>query len=919
MNEISMPANKDLFPVLRLPFICTRARNVHTSELSAIKVIKVEPGDDFAVIQQEILMMKDCNHQNIVAYFGSYLRYEKLWICMEYCGGGSLQDIYHVTGSLSEKQIAYVCRETLKGLAYLHMKNKMHRDIKGANILLTDNGNVKLADFGVSAKITATIAKRMSFIGTPYWMAPEVAAVERLGGYNQQCDVWAVGITAIELAELQPPMFDLHPMRALLLMSKSNFLPPKLKEKQKWNPIFHNFVKHALIKNPKKRPTAEKMLQDAFIQQPLTRVLAVELLDQMKSPMPRHFSYPDDEEIEPIALVPHRIASLKFQPDVIPTPPYAVNAPKPIQRSPEFCTVHKNVPVLSSSFHKMEIDKDQGDHECLPGKDENDSDGTLKQVPPPLPPKPIFMQPAESPSTIQHKPRHGSHDDRYLPIALPQQLGGPPMYRPPQYRSHPVLVPPPAYSPRSDQVLPPPSRNSHPQLQDQNPPPLPPHWRLSGRNVQPPPVPQRSLSSSPPVRPPLPGSDQPLALGQAHDRPEKPTIPQLSQIFHKEEQTEDLTDQLESPPELLPRDDKEGMLKLQANGLPPTPKVHMGACFLKIFNGCPLTIHCATSWIHPDTRDQYLIFGADEGIYTINLNELHEAAMEQLVPRKCTWLYVMKNVLMSVSGKVPYLYSHALLVLFEQARREQRLPVISDMWARRNPTSRIAETKGCRRCCADKNVNTGNHYLCSAMQSSLVLLQWYDPLQKFMMVKHFDFPLPSPLHVFEFLFPPSQELPLVCFCLSSGSDDGQDVHFETINLNSASSWFTAVEHGLIHVGVTHINQMLKDTVVVALDNTVKLVNLQGKLKQSKKLISELTFNFQIDALVCLQDSVLAFWKHGMQGRSIRNSEITQEISDRTRVFNLLGSESVVVLESRPTENPAAHSNLYILAGHESTY
>lgn len=141
---------------------------------------------------------------------------------------------------------------------------KMHRDIKGANILLTDSGDVKLADFGVSAQITATINKRKSFIGTPYWMAPEVAAVERKGGYNQLCDIWATGITAIELAELQPPMFDLHPMRALFLMSKSGFKPPTLKDKDKWSATFHNFVKVALTKNPKKRPTADKLLGHAF-------------------------------------------------------------------------------------------------------------------------------------------------------------------------------------------------------------------------------------------------------------------------------------------------------------------------------------------------------------------------------------------------------------------------------------------------------------------------------------------------------------------------------------------------------------------------------------------------------------------------------------------------------------------------------
>jgi [mitogen-activated protein kinase] kinase 5 len=211
-----------------------KAKRLSTNELAAIKVIKLEPGDDFGIIQQEILMMRDCRHPNIIAYYGSYLRRDKLWICMEYCGGGSLQDIYHITGPLTEQQIAYMCRETLLGLSYLHLMGKMHRDIKGANILLTENGDVKLADFGVSAQITATINKRKSFIGTPYWMAPEVAAVERKGGYNQLCDIWAIGITAIELAELQPPMFDLHPMRALFLMSKSGFKPPTLKDKEKW-------------------------------------------------------------------------------------------------------------------------------------------------------------------------------------------------------------------------------------------------------------------------------------------------------------------------------------------------------------------------------------------------------------------------------------------------------------------------------------------------------------------------------------------------------------------------------------------------------------------------------------------------------------------------------------------------------------
>lgn len=203
-----------------------------------------------------------------------------------------------------------MCRETLKGLEYLHMMHKMHRDIKGANILLTETGDVKLADFGVSAQITATINKRRSFIGTPYWMAPEVAAVERKGGYNQLCDIWACGITAIELAELQPPMFDLHPMRALFLMSKSGYKPPALKEKDKWSSTFHAFVKAALTKNPKKRPTAERLLQHAFVHDrpEMSPRVAKELLQKYHSPNQCYF-YSDGDEDGAVANVPQRIIS----------------------------------------------------------------------------------------------------------------------------------------------------------------------------------------------------------------------------------------------------------------------------------------------------------------------------------------------------------------------------------------------------------------------------------------------------------------------------------------------------------------------------------------------------------------------------------------------------------------------------------
>ncbi|XP_078787899.1 mitogen-activated protein kinase kinase kinase kinase 3 isoform X26 [Oryzias latipes] len=836
-----------------------KARNVNTGELAAIKVIKLEPGEDFAVVQQEIIMMKDCKHSNIVAYFGSYLRRDKLWISMEYCGGGSLQDIYHVTGPLSESQIAYMSRETLQGLYYLHNKGKMHRDIKGANILLTDNGYVKLADFGVSAQITATLAKRKSFIGTPYWMAPEVAAVERKGGYNQLCDIWAVGITAIELAELQPPMFELHPMRALFLMSKSSFQPPKLKDKLKWTNNFHHFVKLALTKNPKKRPTAEKLLQHPFVTQPLSRTLAIELLDKANNPDHTTFNDFDDDEPEPESpvSVPHRIRSTSR----------SVREGKTLSEI-NFDQVKFN-PLLEKEtqpHHKPDLQLEYGsDSPNLLGGNKSllkSVEEELQQsksstiirpkVPPPLPPKP---KPVSSSPHPQHKleDSHSHSED---------DSGGGTIKRCPAPES-----PSPAKAASNVPPRPP-------------PPKLPPHRRSSLGN----------------------------GLNAPHNGDREGAVEKQSTM----------------PPSVPVRKDKKDVAPV-SNGLPPTPKVHMGACFSKVFNGCPLKIHCATSWINPDTRDQYLIFGAEEGIYTLNLNELHETTMEQLFPRRCTWLYVMNNCLLSISGKASQLYSHNLSGLFEQARQLQKLPVaipthkLPDKIIPRKfaVSNKIPDTKGCQKCCVVRNPYTGHKYLCGAFQSSVMLLEWVESMQRFMLIKTMDFPLPCPLEIFEMLVVPEQTYPLICVAVSKGNELNQVVRFGTVNPNATSSWFP--ESDTLQTCVIHVTQLERDTILVCLDRCIKIVNLQGRLKSSRKLSAELTFNFQIESIVCLQDSVLAFWRHGMQGRSFKTNEITQEISDSTRIFRLLGSDRVVVLESRPTDNPTAHSNLYILAGHENSY
>ncbi|KAL5112857.1 Mitogen-activated protein kinase kinase kinase kinase 5 [Taenia crassiceps] len=250
-----------------------------------------------------------------------------------------MQDIYTNTRKpVDEDCIAFLSRETLRGIAYMHSQGKIHRDIKGANILLCNDGAVKIADFGVAAQITHTIQRRNSLIGTPYWMAPEVVAVERKGGYDEKCDIWAVGITAIEYAELQPPMFDLNPLKALRILSMKNYKPPTLRNKAKWSNKFHGFLKFALTKNEKKRPTASLMLTHEFVTQPqLSQAMTLRLLQQNRNPDPISFVQPQ-ASAGVSAAAPPSVVSPNVQ-------PYQVAACLQVPRSPSGLAVKRPAPA----------------------------------------------------------------------------------------------------------------------------------------------------------------------------------------------------------------------------------------------------------------------------------------------------------------------------------------------------------------------------------------------------------------------------------------------------------------------------------------------------------------------------------------------------------------------------------------------
>ncbi|XP_078067908.1 mitogen-activated protein kinase kinase kinase kinase 4 isoform X2 [Mustelus asterias] len=249
-----------------------KGRHVKTGQLAAIKVMDVTE-DEEEEIKLEINMLKKySHHRNIATYYGAFIRTspssheDQLWLVMEFCGAGSVTDLVKKTkgNCLKEDWIAYICREVLRGLVHLHSHHVIHRDIKGQNVLLTENAEVKLVDFGVSAQLDRTMEKRNTFIGTPYWMAPEVIACDENADstYDYRSDVWSLGITAIEMAEGAPPLCDMHPMRALFLIPRNS--PPKLKSK-KWSKKFINFVENCLVKNHLHRSTTETLLRHSFI------------------------------------------------------------------------------------------------------------------------------------------------------------------------------------------------------------------------------------------------------------------------------------------------------------------------------------------------------------------------------------------------------------------------------------------------------------------------------------------------------------------------------------------------------------------------------------------------------------------------------------------------------------------------------
>ena len=232
-----------------------------TGKIYSAKIAYIEKTNEIESFKKEINILSQCNNQYIVHYYGSYIKGHQIWIILEFCDGGSLYELIKILPrNLNEEEIASLIYMILKGLLFLHENKKIHRDVKSENILLTHEGIAKLADFGVSTQLMHSFSKKITKIGTPFYMSPEVIMQNK---YDYKCDIWSLGITSIEMAEGEPPFSK---VKGYWVLKKIITHPPKgLKNKEKWSKEFNDFVEKCLIYEPEKRPSAKELLEHPFI------------------------------------------------------------------------------------------------------------------------------------------------------------------------------------------------------------------------------------------------------------------------------------------------------------------------------------------------------------------------------------------------------------------------------------------------------------------------------------------------------------------------------------------------------------------------------------------------------------------------------------------------------------------------------
>ncbi|PNF33494.1 hypothetical protein B7P43_G00558 [Cryptotermes secundus] len=388
-----------------------KAQNLQNGRFAAAKMCALEGEDDLSDFMIEIDILSECKHPNIVDLHEAFFNDGKLWMLIEYCDGGALDSIMvELEKPLTEPQIAFVCQQMCKGLGFLHESKVIHRDLKAGNVLLTMSGGVKLADFGVSAKNKFTLQKHDTFIGTPYWMAPEVVLCEtfRDNPYDFKVDIWSLGITLIEFAQMEPPNHEMSPMRVLLKIQKSD--PPKLDQPSKWSKDFNDFIAKCLTKDPSQRPTADDLLKHPFINCTLDSKPVRDLLLEYKAEVVEEELLDDEAEEHRTSQLPLDLdtgeddsTSLKSDTDMkMPE----VAAPSEIKDETEGLKreAEKEVDVSERKKRKWEEEKDSNTSDnnkiAVTKKLSEGAEKRSSREKGPAPPPPIIVAKIEEPGTL---------------------------------------------------------------------------------------------------------------------------------------------------------------------------------------------------------------------------------------------------------------------------------------------------------------------------------------------------------------------------------------------------------------------------------------------------------------------------------------------------------------------------------------
>ncbi|CAH8456864.1 unnamed protein product [Schistosoma turkestanicum] len=900
--------------------------------LVAVKVMKIDLKDDIRSICQEIHTLRECRHPNIVQFYGSYLRNNKLWICMEYCGGQSMQDIYLYTRRpLEEDCIAFVSRETLQGLDFMHNRGRIHRDIKGANILLTDDGHVKVADFGVAAQLSTSIAKRTTLIGTPYW-----------------------------------------------------------------SPLFHSFIKCCLIKAERRRPDAATMLTHNFITNPhLSTLLTQRLLcyrRQLESSTKNTYSHGDTEisisskKNPPSGInfispknheppIPNSVMPTPVQQDEFTkSPPVndlsvvcGIGASGPVhhvssqqfilERKPEqFPSVQIQNSLSCSdladdllrevmdAFDKRRSGVDFHSSQSVDGLNisrmddeikshsESQNEITIKQ--PVIIPVPRSKRRAPPPPPLQSSSSTDTNttttntnttatitisNDNIMYSSLDQMINLSTLDIGNEIKTDNLLIngiSAPSHENhveetsneitlnyhikiiREDSMI---SNTDDNDIDDDNDNESRKYSSSVSINHN------GQLSSSTSSA----KNDNDKTLTPAPPRPPPPKlnnnhtgVTSLPTPLRKNKQNDDASKHISRQHQL-----ETGI------GLPPTPKVHMGACFMQIFEGCPLKVNSTATWVNPETLSQIILFGTNDGIYYLDLVNLADGTLELLVARRCLWLYVFKDTMMSISGQHPQLFSHNLISLMKSRTSQTRF-----LHKRFQPTVKVPETRGCCIASVVRNQFKGMKYLCGVIAKSIFVMEWYNPRNTFIEVKRVDLPcMPNPVLNFDLIINPNQTLPTVCLGVSSTPDPlVYKLHLVNLNEDSNSSWYSNPCRFEDQLQVIKVVQLDTRSLLICFPTHATMVNMNGRVLVSRDgRIAKFPFDTVVDSVVRLHDSVLAFHTHGLRGIDFFG-RVTQDIDDDKHVYRLLGSDRNIVVESRPSDDPMSNSNLLILVGHEDS-